>query len=365
MNNQSTQIKKKILILHTSVGLGHKSMAENIAWHLQNAGLEVRLADIGQVQRGRFEKVVVSVHQFINLHLPFVWAWLYAWGHYVIYPFRVFIARFNSTALKKLILEYQPDLIISDHTTSSAVVTYLRRVRVYTKQFGIAFSDYHLHPYWLYKGADFYLANIIEQKTEMVRRGILADKIFVCGMTLKPKLTVDINAVKQKLNIGPQDKVILVGSGSLGTGFKEGLLDTLSKIADTKVLVVCGKNEEYKKYLERKFVNTNILPLGYYSPMGELYAVADAFFTKPGGLTVAESLQYNLPIIVTHILPGQEQLNLDYLLAKGLVVQVAGSVVEQIAQVGERKNNLRSNPNVQPIINPATNVKTAVLGFLV
>ncbi|MFA5991058.1 MAG: glycosyltransferase [Candidatus Doudnabacteria bacterium] len=352
---------KKVLILHTSVGLGHKSMAENIAWQLESVGLEVRLADIGQVQRGRFEKVVVAVHQFINLHLPFVWAWLYDWGHYIIYPFRVFIAQFNSGALKKLILEYQPDLIISDHTTSSAVVTYLRRARVYTKQFGIAFSDYHLHPYWLYKGADFYLANIIEQKIEMVRRGISADKIFVCGMTLKPKLVVDVNKVKQKLNIGPEEKVILVGSGSLGTGFKEGLLDELSKMANTKVLVVCGKNEEYKKYLEAKYIQTNILPLGYYSPMGELYALADIFFTKPGGLTVAESLQYNLPTIITHILPGQEQLNLDYLLDKELVEQVSGAVIEQINRAGLRKALLQTNPNVQPIVSPAVTVKSVVL----
>ena len=40
--------------------------------------------------------------------------------------------------------------------------------------------------------------------------------------------------------------MILVGSGSLGTGFKEQLLHQLSKIANTKVLVVCGKNEQYK-----------------------------------------------------------------------------------------------------------------------
>lgn len=339
-------------------------MAENIAWQLESVGLEVKLADIGRVQRGWFEKAIVVAHRFINLHFPFVWAWLYFWGHYSIYPFRVFIARFNSTELKKLILEYQPDLIISTQTTSSAVVTYLRKVGVYNKLFGIAFSDYHLHPYWLYKGVDFYVANIIEQKTEMIRRGIPADKIFVCGMTLKPKLTVDVNEVKQKLNIGVKDKVILVGSGSLGTGFKEGLLEQFSKMANIKVLVVCGKNETYKKYLEEKFINSNILPLGYYSPMGELYAVADAFFTKPGGLTVAESLQYNLPIIVTHILPGQEQLNLDYLLDKGLVEQVTDSVVEQIAQVSARKHGLQTNPNVQPIINPATNVKTVVLGYL-
>jgi len=355
---------KKVLIFHTSVGLGHKSMAENIGAQLKAGGLEVKLADIGQVQNGSFEKVVVAAHQFINLHLPFIWAWLYFWGHYVVYPFRVFIARFNCAEAKQFIEGYNPDLIISTQTTSSAVVSYLKKTGFYNKPFVIAFSDYHLHPYWMYKNADFYLANIIEQKEEMIRRGIPKEKIFVCGMSLKPKLEVDENLVRQKLNIKSGEQIILVGSGSLGTGFHENLLEQLSAVKNAKILVVCGKNEEYKKYLETKFAGTNILPLGYYCPMGELYSVSDIFFTKPGGLTVAESLQYNLPIIVTHILPGQEKLNLEYLLSKGLVEQMSASVPDQIIRAKMRKIELATNSNIQPIVNPVVSARSAILSLL-
>ncbi len=55
---------KKILIFYTSVGLGHKSIAENIGWYLEQpvspgasrggAGFEVKFADIGKVQEGKF-----------------------------------------------------------------------------------------------------------------------------------------------------------------------------------------------------------------------------------------------------------------------------------------------------------------------
>lgn len=355
---------KKVLIFHTSVGLGHKSMAENIAAQLIEGGLEVKLADIGQVQNGCFKKWVVATHQFINIYLPFVWAWLYFWGHYVIYPFRVFIAGFNSSKARQFIESYNPDLIISTQTTGSAVVSYLKKTGFYNKPFVIAFSDYHLHPYWMYKNADFYLANIIEQKQEMIRRGIPKEKIFVCGMSLKPKLEVDVNLVRQKLNVKYGEQIILVGSGSLGTGFHENLLERLITIKNVKVLVVCGKNEKHKKYLEKKFADTNILPLGYYSPMEELYAVADVFFTKPGGLTVAESLQYNLPIVVTHILPGQEKLNLEYLLAKGLVEQMSASVPEQISRAKMRKIELAVNSNAQSIINPAVSARSAILSMI-
>ncbi len=355
---------KKVLILYTSVGLGHKSMAENIGYQLTEAGMQVKLTDIGNVQKGKFESVVVATHQFINRRLPFIWAWLYSWGHYVIYPFRTFIARFNSGATRLLVESYQPDIIISTQTTGSAVVAFLKSSGVYKNLFGIAFSDFHLHPYWLYKQADFYLANIIEQKEEMVSRGVPAEKIFVCGMTLKPKLAVEPDTVRQKVNIRQDEKIVLVGSGSLGYGFNEILISQLLLLENTKVIVMCGKNSGYKTYLEKKFVNTNLLALGFYQPMAELYAIANVFFSEPGGLSTAEALQYGLPMIITHTLPGQEELNLAYLLKKGLVQKVSRDVLLQAKKILLNKMALESNPNLNPIIKPQITVKTAVLRVL-
>jgi hypothetical protein len=53
--------------------------------------------------------------------------------------------------------------------------------------------------------------------------------------------------------------------------------------------------------------------------MSDLYQIADVFMTKPGGLSVAEAGQFGLPLVVTHTLPGQEDLNLAYLATGGYV----------------------------------------------
>src|SRR5437016_4546293 len=139
---------KKILILYTSVGVGHKAIAENIGWHLQHDRHEVRLSDIAEVEAGLFAKLVIPAHQFINKRLPFVWGWLYRWGHYPVLPFRVAIASLNYHRAKTLIDEYQPDMVITTQTTASAVIAYLKKQGLYTGLFGIAFSDYHFHRYW-------------------------------------------------------------------------------------------------------------------------------------------------------------------------------------------------------------------------
>ena len=342
---------KKILILHTSVGLGHKSIAENIGYYLSAAGFEVRLADIGKVQTGMFERYVTAAHQFINRRLPFVWGWLYRWGHYVILPFRVFIAGLNYKLTKGYVDEFRPDLIITTQTTASAVIAYLKKQKLYTGKFGIAFSDFHLHPYYLYDQADCYLVNIDEQKQEMVAQGILSDKIFVCGITLKPQFAVDPSSVKQKFGILVSEKVVLVGTGSLGLGFKEKDLEDLSKLQNVKIIFVCGKN--VKLCHDIKNLNyPNVIPLKFYQPMDELYAIADVFVGKPGGLSTAESLRWNLPLVVCYTLPGQEERNLKYLVERKLVIigkrDLLSSVGKEL-KTGEFRESLKQNSERQKV----------------
>jgi processive 1,2-diacylglycerol beta-glucosyltransferase len=355
-------MNKRILILHTSVGLGHKFIAQNIAWHLEQAtslasdtwqaGFEVKLADIGQVQKGKFEHIVVGVHQFINKHLPFVWAWIYAWGHYIVLPFRVFIAGFNYKSTKALVDEFHPDLIITTQTAASAVVAYLKKQKLYQGLFGIAFSDFHLHPYWLYNQADFYLVNTEEQKQEMLRQNIATEKIYICGITLKPKADVGPANIRRKLGIADKDRVILVGTGSLGLGFKEKDLSDLAKIMDIKIIFACGKNQELLEHI-KNLKCQNIIALGFYEPMDELYSIADIFIGKPGGLSTAESLRWHLPLLVAYTLPGQEDLNLKFLSEKNLIIprpkDLVGAVENEL-RTCEFKNQLLKNPHVGEIV---------------
>jgi processive 1,2-diacylglycerol beta-glucosyltransferase len=334
-------MNKKVLILYTSIGLGHKTMAENIGWQLEQEGFSVRLADILKVQSGTLVDVSTRVHLFINTHLPFVWSWLY-WitNHESITQwFRVALAKKHSDNLLKLINEYQPDLVISTQTTGSAAMSYLKHSGTYTNKFAIAFSDFHLHRYWLYKQADFYLVNIPEQKDEMVKLGMNPKKIYVVGMALKEKVPIDEFAIKQKLGIPQSNDVVLFASGSLGIGSgKEFLLSLIADIKKqrnsntTSFVIVCGKNT---KLLE-SFNSVNdesIKAVGFYQSMSELYAISSVFVTKPGGMSVSESLQWFLPLVVTHYLPGQEKLNYAYLTNKKLIIPAVGKDQAALASI--------------------------------
>lgn len=355
----STNNTGKILILYTSIGLGHKYIALNIAYHLEQAGFEIKLEDVLKVQSGVMVNVGEWFHSLINRRFPFVWRWLYfskAFAN-VTMPFRVPLAGSNSENIQKAAKEFQPDMIISTQTSASAPVAYMKQHGMFNGKFVIAFSDYHFHPYWFYEQADFYLVNIKEQKDALVKLGVAEEKISVCGITLKPSVMVDKESVKQRLGLTGKD-VVLMSSGSLGIGFPESLLlqyaEELKKTKSSVQLVVtCGKNEAMKKHLEEEVVkrNLNVTVLGFYEPMAELFAITNVFLTKPGGLTVAEALRDRVPMLTTHFLPGQEELNYEYLISKKLMEPIPSPLTAEnlVQKTLELLSNKREVENLNSI----------------
>ncbi|HVY67412.1 MAG TPA: glycosyltransferase [Patescibacteria group bacterium] len=346
---------KKILILYTAIGQGHKSLAENIGWRLSAAGYEVRLANAHQVQSGRLVSFATGLYRTIVRFAPFIWRWLYDTGWFIslTLPWRTALAASHSQNILNLLNEYRPDLVISTHTTPSAAVSYLKRTGKYAGRFAIAFSDFHLHRYWLYQGCDLYLANTGEQKREMTALGVPAEIIAVCGITLKPLPRLEPPALRQKFGLGANDKVVLLASGSQGTGLKATEIAALAALPGTSVIAVCGKNQTAFRGLSNRFrTAANVKILGFYPNMEELYAIADLFVTKPGGISVAEALRQCLPLLITHQLPGQEQHNLDYLLPRRLVMPAGPNWLKQAQNElsgGGFKNALRQNPAVGEI----------------
>jgi processive 1,2-diacylglycerol beta-glucosyltransferase len=354
-------MSKKILILYTSIGLGHKSIAQNMGHHLEQAGYEVKLFDVLQLQAGRLVSISAFVHKTINQSFPFVWKWLYVhanqgWFSDLTLPNRVKVAGRNYEHVKKVVDDYQPDLVIATETSASAIIQYLKQQGWYTNLFAIAFSDYHLHRYWLYDAADFYLANIEDQKQEMVHLGISPDKIYVLGMTLRPQVPVDVVTVRDKLGIKTGEQVVLIASGSLGIGLSATWITELASKVSSKLqarsIIVCGKNTQLQEQLTQRLKNTGAIVLGFYKPLAELYAISDILLTKPGGLTVAEALQANLPLLITHWLPGQEEINYNYLRSKKLIMSQPNAaeldqllpVIAQELQAHSFKQSLSSNP---------------------
>jgi processive 1,2-diacylglycerol beta-glucosyltransferase len=122
-------------------------------------------------------------------------------------------------------------------------------------------------------------------------------------------------ALYSKLGLRQDKFTALITTGSFSIGPIEKIIDLLYK--DVQLLVVCAHNKRlYKNLKDKNYPGVSVF--GFVDNVQELMAISDIIITKPGGLTISESLAMNLtPIFITAI-PGQETENIKVLRSSGI-----------------------------------------------
>ncbi|MFC4411254.1 glycosyltransferase [Chungangia koreensis] len=84
-------------------------------------------------------------------------------------------------------------------------------------------------------------------------------------------------------------------------------------------LIVCGKNNKLRKQLEVELINSkhHVKIFGFSENIQELMALSDLMITKPGGVSISEAMAMDLPLLIFHHLPGQEEENMEFLYRSG------------------------------------------------
>lgn len=360
--------QKKILFLYQAVGQGHKMIAYNIAAALQKDGYEITLKNILEVQKGFLAEKGTRLYLKILDTVPGLWKFFYVNPVFlfVAWPFRMVAAVFNNKKVRKILDAGDYDLVICTQITASTIMSYLKYTGYYKNKLVTTFSDFHLHRFWVYKNVDLFLANIVEQKKEMVSMGYDPARIAICGITVPPASEITKEEARTKLGIAGE-KVVLVFGGSFGYGFGQDTIDAARESADA-VLVICGTNKRLHETLTKIYANNPEVKLfGFIDNVQEFYAASDCSVSKPGGLSTAESLQRKLPIIVSSYMPGHEELNFKYLLERKLIVDGTKNLAAAIQNELEshaQSDSLKTNPHVAEIVGNGEPARAAVAALL-
>jgi len=93
-----------------------------------------------------------------------------------------------------------------------------------------------------------------------------------------------------------------------------------------QIIAVAGRNKRMKDKFNRLVENYNVADrvkvLDYTKKVPELMHISSMVVTKPGGLTLTESLVSNLPILIVNPIPGQEEENADFLVRQGVGIWI-------------------------------------------
>ena len=74
-------------------------------------------------------------------------------------------------------------------------------------------------------------------------------------------------------------------------------------------IVVAGRDSDLAARLRHLAAGTSLRVVGYVADVRTLMAAADLLVTKAGGMTLAEALAAELPLLLYGSLPGQERRN--------------------------------------------------------
>jgi len=318
---------KKVLIFYASYGGGHLSAAKSIKQYIDEYfdDVQTEMIDCVKYINKALDKVTTAAYREMAKKAPWAWEKVYYKSQ------DGFLGKVSTTSNKimavkmaKLFREFEPDIVISTHPFGSQMTSYLKQKGKTNCKLATIMTDFKSHDQWLIgnKFVDFYFVSNSIMKEDMVNNNIPENKIFVTGIPISNRFlqSYDRDEVCSLFGIDSNKKTILFfGGGEYGLGKDKtvAILNALADFSDIQVIAIAGKNEkmkqEFESIVKEKGKENTIKVLPFTDKVPELMSISDLVITKPGGLTVSESLASHLPLIVINPIPGQEEENAEFL----------------------------------------------------
>ncbi|MGN7471557.1 MGDG synthase family glycosyltransferase [Brevibacillus sp. SAFN-007a] len=318
--------KRFLLVTEEWAGSGHRVAAEALREALQNMDGAESVRVIGGLQTASPGLRVLSRFFYFNMlkYAKPVWQRMYeqdeVWGKSLSKPLGWWLA---ARLLRRVLLAEQPDVVIATHAYCLSALAYAKQKVDKPFQLVSVPTDFHLNRFWVDPRIDAYMV-AHEQMAERLqqRYRIPRENIHVCGIPIRRPFSLAANTTrhewKQRLGIAPERFTVLIGGGEGGYGQMEEVIRALfTEEEPLQIIVVTGKNARLKKRLETGLAHRaerhELIVKGFEECMWQWMGAADAYVTKPGGITCAEALALRTPLIVYQPLPGQERHNSAFL----------------------------------------------------
>ena len=322
----------RVLILSSSTGAGHDSCAYAIKETFDRHGDVCEVYEIFHFISKFATAVMTKGHTAIYRHFPaaFRIGYTHMEKHFDSYNKTkgTLTNRFLALGAKKL-NEYVKnggfDTVICTHPFSTIMLA--AAISKYDLKVKTAFvaTDYTCAPTVSDTGIDVYFIADSKIVDLFVKYGIDKNKVCPVGIPVKQMFYENLpkDEAKEKAGVKKESTHLLVMCGSMGCGPIKKILKHISaKIPNnTEITIVCGTNKRLKKSLSKKYKeNTKIHVKGFVKNMSELLDSADLYLTKPGGLSVSESRQKNLPMVFIDAVAGCEEYNRNFFVELGAAI---------------------------------------------
>ena len=335
---------RRILFLYLTKHSGHYAAAVAIddAARQLDPSVQTMLLDSFSHANPVLSKVTLKAYLTVLKAAPEIWEFMYDNPEFKerTAKIRELLNRGSSKKLQRVLADFQPDVAVCTQAFACGVIASWKQATGNDSPALVGvLTDFVAHRYWAHEKLDLYIAPSEETKQTLISQGVSPERIKAHGLPVGEKFTspVDKAAVLKTLGLKPDLPKVLVMGGSLGLGPMKSVIRKLNKLPQPfDIIVVTGKNDELKERLSRKGwkLRHHTTIFGFVENVHELMSIAEMVVTKPGGITAAEALVKQLPMIIINPIPGQEAKNTEFLLSQNVAVE-AGNANDVMLYVDE------------------------------
>lgn len=323
-----------ILILTGKFGMGHYSAATALAEELEK-GMErpsVYVEDLFVCAlKGRC-RLLYRYFSFVVQRGNWLYNLVYRRTEHVEKKGMIPLKRSFLRALDRLVRETGASVVISTLPICSQLISEYKQETGSKVRLVTCITDVTTHSEWLYPHTDLYLAPAPAIRDSLLHKGVPPERIAVSGIPVRGQFH------QWEARAPSEKKRVLIMGGGFGLLPKSAeFYAALSGLEDLEVTVITGKNKALFEKLRRNYPNLTVL--GYADDVSRYMKQADLIVSKPGGVTLFESIHTRTPLLMFPPFLEQEMRNGDFVLRNRLGLVLPRRPERFAGEIGRTAND--------------------------
>lgn len=305
---------KRFSILTASFGEGHNTAARNIRDALlaeDPSSSQVEICDLYQRTNPRLNHGMQVGYSIAINRFPKIWSAVFG-----LLGVRGFLETMLPTlgalreAMRSHFREFQPTTIVSTYPVYSFLVREIKKQSPFLSAplVTVVTDSTRINSAWYRCASDAFV--LCDQPTAdaLTADGVDPAKIQVLGFPISPRFA-SLRPIPEDAP-GPPHRILYMPSTRRQHTIE--CLGNLLRIPGVEITVLTGKHKELYAALDRAgFTRApHVRILGWTDQIPETMANSHLYLGKAGGAVVQEIIAAQVPIIISHVVPGQEEGNI-------------------------------------------------------
>lgn len=321
---------KRILILTAGFGEGHNSAARGVRAGLARVApkVEVELRDLFPETFGWFNEITRRAYLTLINRWPKSWGYVYNWlDRKTDFDQRFQKFRGLKKNLGRLLDRFQPDVVVSTFPPYPYLVQQISGGNRRCKNVAIVTDSITVNAIWYRSPADYFVVANEQSAVVVQNRGVPLEKIKVFGFPVSPRFADFAKDRRLPSQVAPRVLYVI----NAGTSRAPNLVRRVLEL-NIQLTVTVGRDERLRRTTERAARDRKIDIYGWTDEMPRLLCENHVLIGKAGGATVQETIAAACPMIINHVVSGQEEGNARLIVEtnSGAIALSNADVVAQI-----------------------------------